>query len=201
MDGRQLRSQFKQFNEMYWGGKLPSYSIHVVTEMTSLGEWGRWLKKRRLIEILRGLANEDATSTLLHEMAHAATNGGHGMPWKKEMIRLRSAGAPLANSDRAIRLDDPFGKPICKKHFRASMADLLMDAPEMTPSIAIRWFIRTEGGPSTIAAFLRRYPWARTVFNDEKREQGEEHKRRRDFLAIHQLLANEGRTKTLRTSN
>ena len=190
MDGRQLRSQFKQFNEMYWGSRLPAYSVHVVPRMTSLGEWGRWIKKRRLIEILRGLTDEDATSTLLHEMAHAATNGGHGLPWKREMIRLLSAGAPLASTDRAIRLDDPFGKPISKKHFRCSMADLLMDVPEMTPSVAIRWFIRTEGGPSTIAAFLRKYPWARTVFNNEKRDQKEEHKRQRDFLAGHRFLAN-----------
>jgi hypothetical protein len=102
MNGRQLCALFKQFNDEYWGGRLPAYSIHVVANMTSLGEWGRWLKKRKLIEILRGLTDEDATSTLLHEMAHAATNGGHDVPWKREMIRLLSAGAPLANTDRAM---------------------------------------------------------------------------------------------------
>ena len=138
----------------------------------------------------RGLPDEDATSTLLHEMAHAATNGGHGVPWKREMIRLLSAGAPLANTDRVIRLDDPFGKPISKKHFRGSMADLLMDVPDMTPSVAIRLFIRTEGGPPTIAAFLRKYPWARTVFNAEKSEMVEEHKQQKDFLASYRLLEN-----------
>ncbi len=74
-----------------------------------LGERSRWLKQRRLIEILRGLPDEDATSTLLHEMVHAATNGGHGMPRTRDMIRLRSAGAPLANTDRVIRLDDGRG--------------------------------------------------------------------------------------------
>ena len=47
MDGRQLRALFKQFNEEYWGGRLPAYSIRVVARMTSAGEWGRWLKKRR----------------------------------------------------------------------------------------------------------------------------------------------------------
>ncbi len=190
MNGRQLRALFKQFNDKYWGGRLSAHSIHVVPEMTSLGEWGRWQKNRRLIEILRGLPDEDATSTLLHEMAHAATNGGHGVPWKREMIRLLSAGAPLANTDRVIRLDDPFGKPISKKHFRGSMADLLMDVPDMTPSVAIRLFIRTEGGPPTIAAFLRKYPWARTVFNAEKSEMVEEHKQQKDFLASYRLLEN-----------
>jgi hypothetical protein len=42
------------------------------------------------------LSDEDATSTLLHDMAHAAVGSSHGMPWKVEMIRLRSAGALLA---------------------------------------------------------------------------------------------------------
>ena len=184
MDGRQLRTLFKQFNEEYWGGRLPAYSIRIVARMTSLGEWGRWLKKRRLIQILRGLSDEDMISTLLHEMAHAATNGGHGMPWKKDMIRLRSARAPLANTDRVIRLDDGYGKPISRNQFRCSMQDLYLDAPELTLSGALRYFIRTEGGPPTIAAFLRKYPWARTVFNVEKREQAEEQKRRIDFFAL-----------------
>ena len=33
--------------------------------------------------------------TLLHEMAHAATNGGHGAIWQGEMQRLIGLGAPL----------------------------------------------------------------------------------------------------------
>lgn len=59
-----------------------------------------------------------------------------------------------------------------------------MDAPEVTLSDAIRYFIFTEGGPTTIAAFLRRYPWARTVFKDEKREQAEEQKRKVESFAL-----------------
>ena len=95
-------------------------------------------------------------STLLHEMAHAATNGGHGMPWKRDMIRLRLADAPLANTDRVIRLDDGYGKPISRKQFRCSMQDLFSDAPELSLSCALKHFIRTEGGPPTVAAFLRK---------------------------------------------
>jgi hypothetical protein len=64
------------------------------------------------------------------------------------------------------------------------MQDLFSDVPELSLSCAIKHFIRTEGGPPTIAAFLRRYPWARTVFNVEKREQAEEQKRRIDFSAM-----------------
>jgi hypothetical protein len=33
--------------------------------------------------------------TLLHEMAHAATDGDHGDTWKNEMARLKLLGAPV----------------------------------------------------------------------------------------------------------
>jgi hypothetical protein len=35
--------------------------------------------------------------TLIHEMAHAATNGDHSEEWLNEMARLKAAGAPVAD--------------------------------------------------------------------------------------------------------
>jgi hypothetical protein len=49
---------------------------------------------------------ENSISCLLHEMAHAATTCYHGMPWKREMIRLREAGAPLVSADLSVELTD-----------------------------------------------------------------------------------------------
>ena len=69
MDGKQLRVLFQQFNGQFFSGRLPAYAIRVVPKMTSIGESGRWNKIRRLIEIQRGLSNDEATGTLLHEMA------------------------------------------------------------------------------------------------------------------------------------
>lgn len=184
MDGKQLRALFQRFNEQFFSGRLPAYTIHVVARMTSIGESGRWNKKRRLIEIQRGLSDDEATSILLHEMAHAATNGGHGMPWKKEMIRLRETGAPLALPDLNISLDDWDGKRVSRKHFRSVIQDALIDAPDTTLSAAIRWFASSVGGAKTISTeFRKKYPWARAVFNDEKRERAEDRKRAADLLA------------------
>jgi len=33
--------------------------------------------------------------TLIHEMAHAATNDDHDEEWLKEMVRLKAAVAPV----------------------------------------------------------------------------------------------------------
>ena len=106
LNGKQLRAFFLDFNERYWGGRLPPHHIRCVDHITRLGESGDWNPRRRIIRIERGLDDGDAISCLLHEMAHAATSGVHGMKWKAEMIRLREAGAPLVGPDSRVSLDD-----------------------------------------------------------------------------------------------
>jgi hypothetical protein len=36
---------------------------------------------------------------LIHEMAHAATDGEHGDNWQAEMARLKGLGAPVSKDD------------------------------------------------------------------------------------------------------
>ena len=168
MNGRKLRALFQQFNAQYFAGKLPSYSIRAVERITDLGEDGFCNCRRKLIKILRSLSDEDAISCLLHEMAHAATSGNHGMPWKREMIRLREAGAPLVSTELNVELAVWDGTRVTRAHFRQVVQDALIDEPNISLSAAIRHFICTEGGPSTIQEFLRKFPWASTVFKAEK---------------------------------
>ena len=53
------------------------------------------------LELIVVLVNSDevdkleVAEQLLHEMAHAATNGDHGDEWNNEMRRLKQAGAPV----------------------------------------------------------------------------------------------------------
>jgi len=173
MDGRQLRKLFQEFNQRYFGGRLPAYRIRVVDHISWLGTEGRCLKKRKLIQVQRAIPEDRAASLLLHEMTHAATNGDHGMPWKREMIRLREAGAPLDGPDATVSLDDWDGVRVSQAHFRGAVQDVLGDCPECTLSQAIRHFISTYGGPETISLFLKRYPWARDVYRRLKRERTE----------------------------
>jgi SprT-like family len=175
LNGKQLGALFKQFNQQYFGGKLPAYRIHVVRRITRVGESGRCLERRMLIEIQHGLPDEDAISTLLHEMAHAAhPKGGHSMPWKKEMIRLREAGAPLVPPDARVRLDDWDGNRVTRRMFRTELEDAFCGSPDdllkLTLSQAIRCFVGNVGGPSTISAFLKKYPWAGAVLKETKKE-------------------------------
>jgi len=172
VNGKQLRKLFQEFNRRYFGDRLPSYSIRV-GRCTWLGESGSCNPRKKLIKVAAGQPDERAVSILLHEMAHAATTGNHGMPWKREMIRLRQAGAPLAEPDNRVRLDDWSGDRVSKRHFRAAMEDAVSGLPKIGLTQAVRYFISNEGGPSTVSTFLKRYPWVRGVFRQVKREYAE----------------------------
>jgi SprT-like family len=168
LNGRQLRTLFQQFNQQYFGGKLPAYSIRVVGRMTWLGESGFCNRKRKLIKIASGQSDEVAIGILLHEMAHAATTDHHGKPWQGEMIRLREAGAPIDAADLDVESEWD-GLKLSKKRFRGAVQDFLMDRPDITPSQAIKHFIWSYGGAGTVTEFLKNYSWAVAVFKDEKK--------------------------------
>ena len=174
LDGRRLRTYFQEFNRVYFDNRLPGYSIRVIRGM---GNSGFCNKKKRLIKIQEGQSPEETIGALLHEMAHAATNDGHGDQWKKEMIRLREAGAPVASAERSICSETWDGKKVTRGHFRLVVQDVVADSPAITLSKALKHFSRNEGGPDTIAGFLRKYPWVRAVFRDEKRKFIDEQKR------------------------
>jgi hypothetical protein len=170
LDGKQLRKLFIAFNAQHWGGKLSQYRIRRVAHITWLGESGRCDRKGRVITIARGMDDPTTVTTLLHEMAHAATTGHHGLPWKREMIRLRKAGAPLISPDSEVALEDWSGARITKGHFSSTASDLSLDLPQATAQQCIRHFISEVGGPTSIAAFLRKYPWAPRTFTAVKKE-------------------------------
>jgi hypothetical protein len=107
MDGRKLRKLFAEFNEKYFGGRLPAYAIRVgefnIARFCLSGNCNR---SKSVIEVSSRASADEPETTLLHQMAHAAAGAGHGMPWRREMIRLREAGAPLSGPDRSVQLDD-----------------------------------------------------------------------------------------------
>lgn len=180
MNGRQLRILFRQFNKQYFGGRIPPYQIHVVPHITWLGEYGHCNKEKRLIRIKAGLSDEEAVSTLLHEMAHAVTRGGHPKSWKKEMIKLREAGSPLMGANATVKLDESNDTRISRRQFRATIDYILMDIPTITLPRAIRQFICTYGGAKSVSDFNRRYPWARDVYRAAKMQRAEFESRRAD---------------------
>lgn len=55
--------------------------------------------KRIIVAVAIHESWDDIEETLVHEMAHAATDLDHGPEWRKEMERVKAAGAPTSALD------------------------------------------------------------------------------------------------------
>jgi len=161
---RKFQSLFQEFNLKYFDGRLPHYHVKVVSDITRAGEQGQINRKRRLIRLTPGDCME---ATLVHEMAHAASNVHHAAKWQGEMKRLLVAGAPVCE------VDLPIGPPvrITKGIFRKEVEGALHseDCAQIDFRLFIREFLRSVGGAPSIAAFERTYPWARAEFAATKK--------------------------------
>jgi hypothetical protein len=107
-----LRKLFHRYNQMYWDGKLLRFDVCLV-QMSDASNWdssGRCFHRLKRIEI-DPQKTGNVQSTLLHEMAHAATGekAEHGPKWEKEILRLIGLGAPISPSELL------FSDHICKK--------------------------------------------------------------------------------------
>src|ERR1700680_4722535 len=86
-----LQNLFDKYNQKYFKGALADYKV---IQSDRYGGLGMCRRKQREIHIQAGLAGRKLRETLLHEMAHANSNGQHGKSWLAEMYRLARAGAP-----------------------------------------------------------------------------------------------------------
>ena len=108
---------FQRFNIRYFAGRLPDYKILVVYdiwywETERLGypwfdppacEAGGFIDFAGRQIFIRFLGFHTGGMTmaeyLVHEMAHAATDGDHAVNWQTEMARLKGLGAPVSDND------------------------------------------------------------------------------------------------------
>ncbi len=91
---RQLQRLFDQYNERFWKGKLPRYTV-VATTLYNGGLCHDEARKI-FINIDSQESDRSVRSTLLHEMNHAACSSpDHDKEWLGEMERLKREGAPL----------------------------------------------------------------------------------------------------------
>lgn len=95
--------RFAEFNELYFGNRLPTYRI---LRRGRFGGGGLCRKREREIHLPPGIEGTELNRVLVHEMAHAAAKGnGHGKAWRSEMQRLAEMGAPGALEDLTAYLN------------------------------------------------------------------------------------------------
>ena len=170
---KKYRALFKRFNEEYFDGKLPRYRIQVVNSISSkLHPLGHCNRRRRLIRI-REAEEGSMIETLIHEMAHAATNDNHGPIWKEEMNRLHTVGAPIDLRD----LDRQ------QNHLTKSLIeDLVLEgSDDVTVQAIAQHVVYWYGFADSGAELLRKYPWIRKAFREARSERRRLKKLRDEF--------------------
>jgi len=94
-----FQKKFDEFNSEYFSMRLPAYTIKVLYDVGDfhppVESDGIIDRHRKLIRLRVSESESLMVATLLHEMAHAATNGYHEIKWMSEMARLRDLGAPI----------------------------------------------------------------------------------------------------------
>lgn len=91
-----LRRLFDRYDRRYWRGTLHEYRVEVAVLDGIYGDC-RWKMRRIRVDPAGHRSDREVGSTLLHEMAHAATAGDHthGSRFLAEIERLLRLGAPI----------------------------------------------------------------------------------------------------------
>ena len=94
-----LNRLFATYNRRFWKNRLAAWRVD--TSGDHQGGYGFCDSRNKRIHVRLSTHSDDyeVRATLVHEMAHAATNTYHGPQWRKEMERLRSEGAPTTDLD------------------------------------------------------------------------------------------------------
>jgi len=93
---KRLRRLFNHYNQRFWGGRLPSYSVRLVSDK-SISWVGECKRADRCISINHTFQSPaEIRSTLLHEMCHAAASRlGHGHEFWEQVESLLHQHAPF----------------------------------------------------------------------------------------------------------
>jgi hypothetical protein len=94
---KSLSELFDEYNERFWDGRLPEYSIKVVD--SDIPAWGgECVSKSRTILMRRGLSDKENRRVLLHEMCHIRTYH-HGKKFIAQLKHLAELGETWANEE------------------------------------------------------------------------------------------------------
>lgn len=96
---QRLSRLFDRYNQRYWSGRLPWYRFVVGPDPAHKDALGTCRARQRIIhvDIASHKSDREVRSTLLHEMAHAATKKrSHGVNFFAQLEKLLGKGAPIS---------------------------------------------------------------------------------------------------------
>jgi hypothetical protein len=115
------QSLFTEYNQRYFGGRLPRYKVILTSDHS------RCERRRRRIYINPDTG--EVSVILLHEMVHAAVGTGHGKVWWDKLKHLVELGAPLQEE---LKKYDPQNATTPKQLLSEFFEVGLYGSPDMT---------------------------------------------------------------------
>ena len=151
------------------------------------GAQGSCRRENKTILVTHLPGGEEGTLLLIHEIAHAVTDGGHGKKWQQRMEKAVVTAEQASRTELAALLRKEivgYRNPMARVTaglVYSEIADAVVENPELTFSQVIDCVRRDYG--FCRQEFLKRFRRARTVYDREKRDAQEESKARAKFLA------------------
>lgn len=182
-----LKQEFQTVRQQFFPrwDRASRWRIRQVADLN--GAHGRAYPETRTIRITHLSEGDEAAVLLIHEIAHAVGNWGHGKKWQARMEQAAMAAEKLGRTELAglLRKEingyrDPVIRVTAGLVYQ-EIADAAAETPELT-FLQVIDCLRRDYGFSR-KEFLSRFRRARTIFDREKRDEAVRAKARAKWLA------------------
>jgi hypothetical protein len=163
-DMKSLPELFDEYNERFWGGRLPKYQIKLFKDLL---KDGYCLSEDRTIFIREGLDDEKTRRVLLHEMCHHKTPY-HGKKFMAQFEHLAEMGETWVIDEIELYKNSPTWNQIMGD-LRNDLSDWAFSVDEsVTFSDVLKALARDLG--LTPDELLKKAPWAETAWIKERKQ-------------------------------
>lgn len=157
------------------------------------GAQGKCCRGDRTIRITHLPKGDEGTVLLIHEIAHAVANGGHGTRWQVRLEEAAAIAEATGRMELAVLLrkeitgyNDPMARVSAGMLYQ-EIGDAVAGTPEAT-FVQVIDYLRRDYGLSR-KEFLNRFRRARMFFDREKRDEEEQARTRAKFMAAREEAA------------
>ena len=183
-----LKHEFQTVRQQFFPrwDRESRWRIRQVSDLN--GAHGRVYPETRTIRITHLPDGDEGTVLLIHEIAHAASNWGHGKKWQARMERAAVAADAMSRPElaRLLRKEvagyrDPVARVTARLAYQ-EISDAVVEAPDVT-FLQVVDCLRRDYGFSR-KEFLDRFRRARAVFDRERRDEAERARVKAKLMAM-----------------
>lgn len=184
---REIERQYEEVRRIFFPrwDRRTMWRLQIVEDLD--GAYGRCDAPHRRIRMISGFNGNQLVLVLIHEIAHAVVNGGHGKKWQARMELAAITAEALGRTELAGLLrreiagyNDPLARVTAAEVY-SEVEDAVIDIPE-AKFLQVVDSVRREYGFNR-EEFVRRFRRARAVYEEARRWRQEQVKLKATMLA------------------